>query len=394
MARLMQRACRRPGAGRNRRRTRQAGALGAIVTGVDLATDVDDATFDALHDGAARAPRDLRPGPGAHHARRPGRVLGAVGPHRAAPVRAADRGPSRDHARSTTRTPSPSPGTPTSPTPSSHRRSACCWAGSSPPSAATRCSPTATSPTRTCPPACARRSTACARCTTRPSWRSTAACPRTRSSTRTPWSCTHPETGRRALFVNGNYTRHFDGWSRRRQPAAARPPLRASSPASSTRGVTGGSRATSSSGTTAACSTRSSATPTARSASLHRTTIAGDTHRRMTDIPWIVSLDDHVVEPPDIWTEPPAREVPRRRPAHRDGARRHAGARRRHLPRGARHRGRPGRVVVLRGPAVLGEAPHRRRRLPGRRDQLRRHHLRPDAPGVLAAAGPPRRHDA
>jgi taurine dioxygenase len=24
---------------------------------------------------------------------------------------------------------------------------------------------------------------------------------------------THPETGRRALFVNGNYTRHFDGWS-------------------------------------------------------------------------------------------------------------------------------------------------------------------------------------
>ena len=22
----------------------------------------------------------------------------------------------------------------------------------------------------------------------------------------------------------------------------------------------------------------------------------------MTDIPWIVSLDDHVVEPPDLWT--------------------------------------------------------------------------------------------
>ena len=23
----------------------------------------------------------------------------------------------------------------------------------------------------------------------------------------------------------------------------------------------------------------------------------------MTDIPWIVSLDDHVVEPPDVWTK-------------------------------------------------------------------------------------------
>ena len=39
----------------------------------------------------------------------------------------------------------------------------------------------------------------------------------------------------------------------------------------------------------------------------------------MTDIPWIVSLDDHVVEPPDVWTSPPAREVPRHRPPRRDG---------------------------------------------------------------------------
>ena len=50
----------------------------------------------------------------------------------------------------------------------------------------------------------------------------------------------------------------------------------------------------------------------------------------MTDIPWIVSLDDHVVEPPDVWTK--------RLPAkYRDvgphivmAPARHAGARRRH----------------------------------------------------------------
>ena len=51
----------------------------------------------------------------------------------------------------------------------------------------------------------------------------------------------------------------------RRQPAAARLPLRAVRAASSTRGATAGRRATCSSGTTAACSTRSSATPPARS---------------------------------------------------------------------------------------------------------------------------------
>ena len=28
-----------------------------------------------------------------------------------------------------------------------------------------------------------------------------------------PVATTHPETGRRALFVNDNYTKHFDGWS-------------------------------------------------------------------------------------------------------------------------------------------------------------------------------------
>ena len=112
---------------------------------------------------------------------------------------------------------------------------------------------------------------------------------------------------------------------------------------------------------------RSSATPTARSVSLHRTTIAGDTphDQAVTDIPWIVSLDDHVVEPPDIWTSRLPGEVPRHRPAHR-AWRRPAdpvltGGTYREEPG---HRGRPGRVVVLRGPAVLREAPDRRGGLP------------------------------
>ena len=48
--------------------TRQAGALGAIVTGVDLAT-VDDATYKELRARRARAPGDLRPRAGPRHPR-------------------------------------------------------------------------------------------------------------------------------------------------------------------------------------------------------------------------------------------------------------------------------------------------------------------------------------
>ena len=56
-------------------------------------------------------------------------------------------------------------------------------------------------------------------------------------------------------------------------------------------------------------------------------------------IPPIVDLDAHVVEPPDLWTFPSAREVPRRRPARRVPAGRHAEVGGRRLHRGARHGG-------------------------------------------------------
>ena len=115
-----------------------------------------------------------------------------------------------------------------------------------------------------------------------------------------PVVCTHPETGRRALFVNGNYTRHFDGWSiDDSQPLLDHLYAQFDKPEYTWRHRW--RRATSSSGTTAARSTRSSATPTAHDA--HCTARRSqEAPRTMTDIPWIVSLDDHVVEPPDVWT--------------------------------------------------------------------------------------------
>ena len=112
------------------------------------------------------------------------------------------------------------------------------------------------------------------------------------------------------------------------------------------------------------------------------------TDQAATDIPWIVSLDDHVVEPPDIWSS--------RLPAkYRDiGPRVVLAPPGNPVLTGGTYREEPGtegeprRVVVLRGPALLGEAPHRRGGLPGRRHHPRRHHLRPDAARVAGS----RRH--
>ena len=56
---------------------------------------------------------------------------------------------------------------------------------------------------------------------------------------------THPETGRKLLFVNGDYTRHFEGVDRSRERAAAHVPLPRDRAASSTPTGTAGSPATS-----------------------------------------------------------------------------------------------------------------------------------------------------
>ena len=179
-----------------------------------------------------------------------------------------------------------------------------------------------------------------------------------------PVACTHPETGRRALFVNDNYTKHFDGWSiDDSQPLLDHLYAQFDKPEHTFRHRW--RRATSSSGTTAARSTPSSATPTAPA--VHCTARPSQEVPRHDRHP----LDRQPRRPrrrsPRRLDLAPAREVPRRRPAHRDGARGHADPRRRHVPRSARDRGARRRLVVLRGPAVLGEAAHRRGGLPARR---------------------------
>ena len=121
-------------------------------------------------------------------------------------------------------------------------------------------------------------------------------------------------------------------------------------------------------------------------------TMAGSPGQPTIDIPPIISVDDHVVEPPDLWSSRLPAEVQRHRPPsglQADGPTDPRGWR---LHRSAGHRGRADRMVVLRGPQVLGEAAHRRGGLLARRDRSRRHHLRRDAPRLLATQGPTGRH--
>ena len=113
----------------------------------------------------------------------------------------------------------------------------------------------------------------------------------------------------------------------------------------------------------------------------------------MTDIPWIVSLDDHVVEPPDVWTK--------RLPAKYRDVGPHIVMAPPGTPvlDGGTYREAPGtegdpvawwfyedqQYSVKRLIAAAG--------YPADEIGFDGDHVRPDAPGVLAAAGPPRRHD-
>ena len=76
----------------------------------------------------------------------------------------------------------------------------------------------------------------------------------------------------------------------------------------------------------------------------------------------LVSIDDHVVEPPDMFDRHVAGEVPRPGAARRDGRRRH-------------------RAVAVRGPADRVDGPERGRQLAQGGVGLRPHRLRRDAPG-------------
>ena len=106
------------------------------------------------------------------------------------------------------------------------------------------------------------------------------------------------------------------------------------------------------------------------------------------EFPKIVSVDDHVVEPPHLWQtwlpEKYKERGPRGRAArprsHQDGRTRDLRARDRRERPGRRH-------LVLRGQDVPAQAPRGRGGLLPRRDGAQADHLRRDAPRLLRAQG-------
>ncbi len=108
------------------------------------------------------------------------------------------------------------------------------------------------------------------------------------------------------------------------------------------------------------------------------------------DIPLIISVDDHVVEPPDLWTDRLPGEVRRPGPARRA---RHGEVPlrgRRVLLREGRRGRRLVRLLALRRPRLPVPEAVGRGRLPRPRRHAR--HLRRDPPRLLEAGRAPRRH--
>ena len=114
----------------------------------------------------------------------------------------------------------------------------------------------------------------------------------------------------------------------------------------------------------------------------------------MAELPKIISVDDHVVEPAHLWERWLPAKFRERGPAGR--AARH---RRRceHIGGGAYEQtfdddGPQGRLLGLRGPRLHQQAPRRRGRLRPRRHDDVADHLRRDAPRLLRPEGPHRGH--
>ena len=317
----------------------------------------------------------MHQGPGPRDARRPGRVHRSLGPHRAAPVRPVDRGPSGDH-----RDLRPQP---------DHRHlalrlhvrqaTAVGQSAARPhhPAGGRRHHvlervPRVRGPLRRA----ARHGRAPARGPLRDATRHRQRHARGRDRQLASRRVRAPRDRSRALFVNDNYTRHFDGWSvADSQPLLDHLYAQFDKPEHTWRhrwtegdlliwdnrcaqhSVVGDTD-----GAVAHCTARPS-----QEAPRH------DRH----------PLDRQPRRPRRRTSRhldlAPARQVPRRRPPRGDGTRGYADPRRRHVPRSARDGGARRRLVVLRGPAVLGEAAHRRRGLPPGGDHLRRHHVRRDA---------------